>query len=181
MTFRSYLRAMGVAVLAVAASSAPPLLHATEGRADLGVTLRLLGTSPVHASGKMAGVARIELTVDAFRETEILSVDVVGPHGEPWGSRSGLRIPSSQAWTDATGRQVDTASKEARVAARGLLKTFIEVPLEGAGVHDVVVRVVGRSGGQMLEAEDALRVPYGVPRVVQDDGTVANVPVREAP
>jgi len=178
MMLRPFIRATRVALLAVVAC-AVPCVHATESRADLGVTLRLIQTSPVHASGKTAGTARIEVTVDAFRETEIVSVDVVGPRGEPWGSRSGLRIPSSQAWTDATGRQVDTTSKEARVAARGLLKTFIEVPLEGAGVHDVVVRVVGRSGGQMLEAEDALRVPYGVPRLIQDDGTVANVPVKE--
>jgi len=146
MMIRPARRATCVALVMVVAC-ALSLVRGIESRADLGVTLRLIGTSPVHASGKTAGVARIEVTVDAFRETEILSVDVVGPRGEPWGSRSGLRIPSSQAWTDATGRQVDTTSKEARVAARGLLKTFIEVPLEGAGVHDVVVRVVGRSGG----------------------------------
>jgi hypothetical protein len=174
------LCALTTSVVSVAIVLTLPLVHALESRADLGVTLRLIGTSPVHA-GTTAGTARIEVAVDAFRATEILSVDVLGAGGEPWAAQKSRVIASDQVWTDATGRTIDATAKELIVGARGLLKTRIEVPLDGAAVHEVVVRVVGRSGDRVLQAEDALRIPFGVPPVVDDDGTFANVPVQEVP
>jgi len=178
MMLRVILRATCVAG-AVGLFLVWPLAHAAESRADLGVTLRVIGT--VHESGKSAGIARIEVAVDAFRATEILSIEVLGASGEPWLSRSGLVRTSDLAWSDATGRKVDATPEGPRIAARGLLKTRIEVPLEGASVHEVVVRVTGRSGDEVLSAEDAVRIPLDVPPTVVDDGTYANVPVQEVP
>jgi hypothetical protein len=146
---------------------------ATEPKSDLAVEVRVVDTVVSKAAwGKPSrGVARIEVTLDSFRDAQDVLLTIQRPAGRPLAVRP--------AWRNLRGAEVLPGSRGVVVPARGRIVTRLEVPLEGSAMHAVVVRVTARVGSEEASTEGAVFVPIGVPLAVEDGSGVANFPVKE--
>ena len=171
-----------VGVLALAALVWGPPARATEPMGDLGVQLHLLdlvpGKGPVGPS--MTGVARIEVLVQAFRETRDVELRILRPDGSAW-SLKGRPLPSDRPfWHGPGGEPLEPGTNGQVVAARGAIRSTIVVPLEGASVHEIVVAVTGFVGDDPIRTSAVVRVPLGVDDDQPvDDGIHANFSLQE--
>jgi hypothetical protein len=178
---RCVVVALGFAALA-AVLTGPSA--ASEGKGDLNVQLRLVdteaGRSP--AGAPPTGVARIEVSIDAYRATEAIQLSVERPDGSVWSFQAKPFRPGPLTWWDPHGQRVEPAAGGPSIPARGMIRTTIAVPLERAAIQDLVVKVMGSSGGDALATEGALRVAFGVPdNAPVDDGEFANFTLQEVP
>ena len=171
-----------VSALVVLMSGALALtVRANEARADLEVHLRLVEVAPGRvAHGPSAtGVATIEVTVEARSATSDPAVRVLHPNGTTWAVKGRALALGRPAWIDPEGRAIDAGRDGQVLPARRPMRTTIEVPLEGSGLHEIGVAVTGVVDGQTLAAQSFVRAALGVAdgRPV-DDGTHANFPVK---
>ena len=169
-------------MLALAAAAPAHPVFATEPKGDLDLQLRLVETVPGRgpAGPSMAGVARIEVQVEAHRATAGVELRVLRPDGSAWTVKSRPYATRELAWTDAGGRPLENGAVGQSIPARGAMRTMIAVPLEGAAVHEIVVNVSGSAGGDPIATEGIVRAVLGVADAQPvDDGTYANVPLNE--
>lgn len=154
---------------------------ASEGKADLNVQLRLVDTEAGRgAAGVPTGVARIDVLIDAYRVTKAIQLQVERPDGSVWSFKAKPFRLGRLTWTDAGGEPLEPGVEGPSVPALGTIRTTIAVPLEGAAIHEVVVRVSGMAGGEALATEGALRIVFGVPdNAPVDDGETASFSLME--
>jgi hypothetical protein len=112
----------------------------------------------------MTGIARIELFLEAFRATRNIQISVVRPMGPSGSSKDADSRPV--LWTGAAPAAEPLEPQEADadgpiLSARGGMKTMIAVPLEGANVHEIVVKATGLMEGDLVTTEAVLRAPVG--------------------
>jgi hypothetical protein len=162
---------------AVVLAALSPRAHALEAKADLNVELRLLQTVPgrVATGAEATGVARIEVAVDALRPTRDVTLRIEKPDGTPWTVKGRSFAVRPVGWTDAGGEPLEPGVSGPSIPSRGVIRTTIEVPLEGAALHEIIVRALGVTDAGTLMTEAVVRAPLGVtPNLPVDDGTFAN-------
>ena len=122
----------------------------------------------------------MEVVVDAFRATESIRLNVEKPDGTAWTFRARPFALDNLTWSDPSGEPQETGGGDPFIPARGAIRTTIVVPLDGAAIHEIVIKVVGTVGGEPIETEGVLRVAFGVPDGLPvEDGTHANFPLQE--
>ncbi len=162
---------------AVALVLAPQAL-ATEALSDLEVQARLIDTSPSNSShgAAMTGEAHLEVVVQTRVPASDLSIRVLHPDGTPWTVASRPFDAGRPVWSrvgEGAAAELDAGvpSLGAREGARAVLR----VPLERAGLHEIVVEVSANGPGGALRGEIVVTAPLGVTRPQPvDDGTVVN-------
>jgi hypothetical protein len=170
---------IGVAVLLVMAPS--PNARASEAKGDLNIELRLIDTVPAIAVARTVptGVAKIEVVVDAFRGAHGVQLSVERPDGSPWTFNGRPASFQPVAWTAVSGEPEEPGGDGMTLPPQGVIRTTIEVPLGGAAVHEIIVRVRGFVGDDPVTTEAIVKAPLGVaPSVPVDDGTHINVAVQ---
>jgi hypothetical protein len=149
---------------------------ASEGMGDLNLTLRLVETA--HGQGRgpsMTGAARIEVSLEAFRETKDIQLSVLRPDGSIWTAKGRAFSTGTLEWTDQGGEPQEPGADGQTVPTRGIIRTTIVVPLQGADIHEIVVSVTGLVGGERIATEGVVRAALGVPdNQPVDDGIHAN-------
>jgi len=171
-----------LAAAALVVSAGARESRASEAKGDLNLQLRLIETVPVRGSSgpSMTGLARIELLVDAFRQAREVQVAVERPDGTSWtfnGRPFNLRPDD---WTDPGGEPLEPDGSGPVVPARGAIRTTIQVPLNGAMIHGIVVRVTALIGDETVTTEAYLTAALGVaPNLPVDDGTFATFSLQE--
>ena len=171
-----------LAAFAIALGATPQPAQALEAKADLNVQLRLVETIPAAAkTGSSAnGVARIDVLVDAFRLTNGIRLAIEKPDGTAWTFRSRPVTANNLTWTGPGGEPLEPDAEGPSVPARGAIRTSIAVPLEGAAIHEIIVKVLGTVGGEPIGTEGAIRVTFGVPDPITiDEDGVANFTMKE--
>jgi hypothetical protein len=156
----------------VALASLGLQVRANESRANLNLELRLIEAAPAASTARSAptGVARLEVTVDAFQDVHGLRLIVESPDGS---------LPEPGPWLSTDGRTLQPTSEGVDVPARGTIRTTLDVPLQGLSVHEIVVRAVGRNAQGPISTEAVVRAPLGsVPSEPVDDGVYANFTVQ---
>ena len=178
MTIQSGLRivsgALAVAVLAAAAARGA---RASEAKGDLNLSLRLVEIIPGKsvAGSPPNGIARIEVIVDAFEATQQLELTVERADGSPWTVKGRPVTPRPSPYTTPGGEPWEPGADGITVPSRGTLRTMIEVPLEGAAVHEIILRATGLAAGSLVTTEAMVLAALGAPlNLPVDDGTVAN-------
>jgi hypothetical protein len=173
-----------VAVVTALASSALTLTRpvlANEPLNEIGVELRLVGTTPgrIPTGASATGVATIEVLVEAREATSDVELRVLRPDGSAWTVKGRPYAAARPEWSTPAGMRLEPGVHGVSVPARGALHTTLLVPLEGAALHEIVVAVKGVAGGAPVASEAIVRAPLGVPdhRPV-DDGTYAHFPVK---
>jgi hypothetical protein len=170
-----------LAVAALLAIAPSPNARASEAKGDLNIELRLVETVPARTAARMVptGVARIEVVVDALRQVRELRLSVERPDGLPWMFKGLPAQFQPNAWTAPVGEPEEPDANGVTVPPRGVIRTTIEVPLDGAAMHEIVVRARGFVGETPVMTEAIVRAPLGVaPNVPVDDGTHVNVAVQ---
>jgi hypothetical protein len=162
------------AALAMLALARP--VSATEGTGDLSLTLRLVETANGQGRGpSMTGAARIEVVLEAFRATTDVQLSVLRPDGSIWTAKGRKFATGPLAWTDPDGEPQEPGADGQTVPSRGIIRTTIVVPLEGADIHEIVVSVTGLANGERVATEGVVRAALGVPdNQPVDDGNRAN-------
>ncbi len=173
--------AAALAVPALVALALGQPASATEAKGDFGLTLRLVETA--HGKGRgpsMTGAARIEVSLEAFRATKDIQLSVLRPDGSTWTAKGRKFETGPLAWTDPGGEPQEPGADGQTVPARGMIRTTIVVPLEGADIHEIVVSVTGLAGGDRVSTEGVVRTALGVPdNQPVDDGIHANFSLKE--
>ncbi|HZN54102.1 MAG TPA: hypothetical protein VFB67_02165 [Candidatus Polarisedimenticolaceae bacterium] len=177
---------MGIllAAYAIALGATTHTAQALEGKGDLNVQLRLVETVPgaVKTGSSASGIARIDILVEAFRATQGIRLAVVKADGTEWTFRSRPFAATNLTWTDPGGEPFEPDAAGPTVPARGAIRTEIAVPLEGAAIHEIVIKILGTVDGEPIATEGVLRVALGVPDglpVEDADNTYANFPLQE--
>ena len=160
--------------LLIAIACAALSARATEPKGDLALEVRVVETvvSKGALGRPLAGIARIDVALDAFREAEGVVLRLETPDGQPLAYRS-RPVRLSPAWRDARGVGLTPADRGIVVPARGRILTRLEVPLEGESVHRLVVKATAVSGAQEASTEAFVLVPLGDPKqnVKEDPAT----------
>ena len=170
-------RLWSILAAAILLAALAPRAHANEAKADLNLELRLLETVPgrVATGAQATGVARIEVAVDALRPTREVTLRIEKPDGTPWTVQGRSFAVRPVGWTDAGGEPLEPAAGGPSIPGRGVIRTTIEVPLEGAALHEIVVRAQGVTDAGGLTTEAVVRAPLGVdPKLPVDDGAFVN-------
>jgi len=157
---------------------------ATEPKSDLALEVRVVETvmSKGALGRPLAGIVRLDVALDSFRQAEGVVLRLETPDGRPLTYRS-RPVRLTPAWRDARGRGLTPADRGIVVAARGRILTRLEVPLEGESVHRLVVKATAVSGAQEASTEAFVLVPLGDPKLAikEDPETgLANFQVKEA-
>ena len=155
--------------------------YATEGTGDLGLTLRLVEAAAGKGRGpSMTGVARIEVSLEAFRATKDIQLSVLRPDGSTWTAKGRKFDTGPLGWTDPGGEPQEPGADGQSIPARGMIRTTIVVPLEGADIHEIVVSLTGLVDGNPIATEGVVRAVLGVPDDQPvDDGVHANFSLKE--
>jgi hypothetical protein len=161
-------------VPALTMAPARPAL-ATEALGDLEVHARLLDDAPSKTSrpAGTTGAARIEVVVQARVPVSDLRVRILRPDGTPWTVASLPFHSGRPAWSrvgEGVPTELDAGAPS--LGPRESALTVLRVPLERAGIHEIVVLVEADGPGGLLLGEDVVLAPLGVslPRP-EDDGT----------
>jgi hypothetical protein len=151
---------------------------ASEALSDLEVQARLIDTSPSNSShgAAMTGEARLEVVVQTRVPASDLSVRVLHPDGTPWTAASRPFDAGRPVWSRfGEGAAVELDAGAPSLGAREGARAVLRVPLERAGLHEIVVEVSANSPGGALRGESVVAAPLGVTRPQPvDDGTVVN-------
>jgi hypothetical protein len=156
-------------------------VSANEALGDLSVQLRLVEMIPAKgpAGPGMTGIAKVEVLVQAFRQTSDIQLRILRPDGSAWRVKGRPIDAGRPDWTDPGGEPMEPGDDGQAVPARGAIRTTIVVPLEGAAIHEIVVGVTGLVGGDPIATSGVVRAAWGVPDSLPvDDGTEANVLVK---
>lgn len=175
-------RVWSVLAATALASLLAPGARALEAKGDLNVALRLIETVPASTtlSSTPTGVAEVELVVDVFRATRGIEVRLERPDGRELLFRAKPVKLGPLTWTDPGGEPLEPDAAGPSVPARGAIRTRINVPLDGAAIHEIVVRVTGLVGGDIVMTEAVVRAALGVPdNQPVDDGAFANFSLKE--
>lgn len=184
MTHLTRLRGSACALVAAAAmvASSLPGARASEPKGDLNLELRVVEIVPAQGASGSAptAIARIEAVVDAFAATHDLELTIERPDGAPWTTK-GRPVPLRQpSWTSPAGEPVSPGALGVAVPARGTLRALIEVPLEGAAVHEIIVRARGVAARGPVQTESMVKAALGVvPDLPVDDGATASFKLQE--
>ena len=184
MMHRPRLRGPACTLVAAAAIVTTSLTgaRAIEPKGDLNVELRLVELVPAQAAGSAPrAIARIEAVVDAFAATHDLDLTVERPDGAPW-TIQGRPVTLRPSWTSPAGEPVSPGALGVAVPPRGTLRALIEVPLEGAKVHEIIVRARGVAAAGPVQTESMVKAALGVvPDLPVDDGATASFTLQEVP
>jgi hypothetical protein len=178
---KSDLKLLSILAAVVVCVALPPRASALEAKADLNLELRLLQTVPgrVATGAGATGTARVEVAIDALWPTREVSLRVEKADGSPWMVKGRAFAVRPVGWTDAGGEPLEPGTSGPSIPSRGVIHTTIEVPLEGAAYHEIVVRVTGVTDAGTLVTESVVRAPLGVsPNLPVDDGTFATFSVQ---
>lgn len=151
-----------LAVALMAGHGSPPA-SATEGRGDLELNLRLLDVDRGRGNGSdIRGAARIEVVLAAVKETQFIELTVEKADGSSWmvGSRTFDldRVP----WRKPDGTEPPRPANDRPLARAGeTLRAVVVVPLEGAAVHEIVLRAKGFVREGAVSTEAMVRAPLG--------------------
>jgi hypothetical protein len=153
---------------------------ANEAKEDFSLQLRLVETSAQkgQVGPSMTGIARIELFLEAFRATRDIQISVTRPDGSVWTSKGRRFATGPLDWSGPGGEPLEPQEPGAGapvLRALGGMKTMIAVPLEGANIHEIVVKATGLMEGESVTTEAVVRAPLGVPdNQPVDDGERAH-------
>jgi len=177
------IAASAVALLTIQPGALPA--EASEALGDLHLELRLVELTPAPASrpADVGGVATLDVVLQAYRGAEDIRLRILKPDGTPWTLRATPFDPGVIRWATPDGGEPLEAGGHPSVGASGALHARIQVPLEGAAIHEVVVEIVAQVGGKTERTENVARIALGVPMwlpVVGDDG-VASFPLEVRP
>ena len=167
-------------MIALAAVVSVMTAFANEAKEDFALQLRLVETSAQkgHVGPSMTGIARIELFLEAFRATRNIQISVLRPDGSTWVVKGRRFETGPLDWRGPGGEPLEPQEADADgpvLRARGGMKTMIAVPLEGADIHEIVVKATGLMEGDPVATEAVVRAPLGVPdNQPVDDGERAN-------
>ncbi len=179
---RSILLALLVLPL-IAGSGGGFSAHAEEALGDLDLQLRLLDVLPGKGTGaQMTGMASLEVLLLAALPTKDIRLTVEKPDGSVWTVRSGPFDPGVPVWSPPDGGEpLESGVEGPSVGARQSIRTTLVVPLEGAAVHEIIVKVTGLGPEGELVTEAMLKAPLGVElELPVDDGTTASFQMKEA-
>lgn len=171
-------------VSAMAIPCASPALGSEPlGDLELRLTLVDLATTTDSDGGVAGGVARVEAILQAAAPAREVRLRVLRPDGAAWTADGRPFDPGPAAWTRMDGADALVAADgSVTIGAREAVRTVLEVPLEGAAVHEIVVEVAGRGARGLLRTESALRVVLGVPEShEEDDDGYVSFPVEVRP
>ncbi len=169
--------AVALTMFALAAVVLAGIAHATEAKDDFALQLRLVETSAQQGRGgpSMTGIARIEVLVEAVRATRDIQLSVTRPDGSTWTFKGRRFATAALDWTDPSGEPLEPGAGGPVLRAHGGMRTIIAVPLEGADIHEIVVKATGLMEGEPIATEAVVRAPLGVPdNQPVDDGVHAN-------
>ena len=165
---------MSLSALMVFAIVAASPLRATEPTGDLVVQLRLLGVESVKGRDAAArGVARIEASLIVRKATEDIQLEVVTPDRSRGTAASKSFDPEPVSWRRVDGNELSRAPDGRLSAGAGeIARTILLVPLEGAKLHEIIVRVRGEGPDGPLSWSARLTAPLGIeePVLVEKDG-----------
>lgn len=166
---------LGTAVALIALAAVVPVLtaFANEAKEDFALQLRLVETSAQkgHVGPSMTGIARIELFLEAFRATRNIEISVLRPDGSAWVVKGRRFETGPLDWRGPGGEPQEADADGPILSARGGMKTMIAVPLEGADIHEIVVKATGLMESDPVATEAVVRAPLGVPdNQPADDG-----------
>jgi len=178
-------RAMALALLAVPLIATPlgslPA-SASEASGDLDLQIRLLDVDRGNGQGRaMSGAAHIEASLVVAQATERIRLTVEKPDGSSWMVGSRPFNPEPVRWLTADGSEPQEASEGLpSVGPRQILRTTIVVPLMGADVHEIILRLSASTASGPVTTEAMLRAPLGVQEElpVEQDG-VATMKMKE--
>ena len=165
---------LGVACLSAVALLGAPTMRATEGLADLEMRLRLIDVDRGKGNGPDAkGAARIEVSLRAAKETQFISLAVERADGSSWtvGSRT-FELDRVQ-WRRSDGTEPPRPANDRPMARAGeTLRAVVVIPLQGAAVHEIVMRAKGFLREGPVSTEAMVRAPLGVEMdlPVEEDG-----------
>lgn len=155
---------------------------AAEALGDLDLQIRLVGVDQGKGIGHdMQGSAKIEAVLTVAQTTERIRLTVEKADGSPWMVGSHPFDPEPVKWRKLDGGEpYEATDGTPRVGARGALRTTLVVPLKGADIHEIVLRVTGTGQGGTLTTEAMLKAPLGVEEElpVEQDG-VATFKMKE--
>jgi len=151
---------------------------ANEALGDLEVQARLIDTAPSKSShgAAMTGEARIEVVVQARVPASDLSVRVLRSDGTPWTAASRPFDAGRPAWSRVgVGAAAELDAGAPSLGASEAARAVLGVPLERAGVHEIVIEISANGPDGSLRGESVVVAPLGVARPgPEDDGTVVN-------
>jgi hypothetical protein len=158
---------------------------ATEPKSDLALEVRLVDTVVNQgALGRgVTGMAKIEIALDSLRDAHDVVLELRAPDGRPLQFRSRPVSMGPLAWSDPRGARIAPGSRGILIPARGRILTRLDVPLEGAAIHGLVVKAKAVSAAEEVETEAFVLVPVGVPMAVaveDPESGLANFTVKEA-
>jgi hypothetical protein len=171
--------AVALATLALVAALSAGQANANEAKDDFALQLRLVETSAPkgHVGPSMTGIARIEVFLEAVRATRDIQISVTRPDGSTWAFKGRRFSTGVLDWRGPDGEPLEPQEPGAGgliLRAHGGMRTLIAVPLEGADIHEIIVKATGLMGGEPISTEAVVRAPLGVPdNQPVDDGTRA--------
>ena len=178
-------RALTLVLLAVPLFATPwgsPPAKASEASGDLDLQIRLLGVDKGNGRGRdMKGAVRIEAVLVAAQATEKIRLTVEKPDGSSWMLGSHPFDPEPVTWRKLDGGEPQEASDGSPVVGpREALRTIVVVPLQGASVHEIILRVTASGALGPITTEAMLKAPLGVTEdlPVEQDG-VATLKMKE--
>lgn len=187
MTPRQSLRRWRAVLLAVAClgvASWASAAWASEALGDLDLYARVLQIVPARgAAAATSGVAKVELLLQAAYDTSGIDLRVTSPDGRTWRVKSGPFSLGRIPWTRPDGGEpYESGDGSTTIASRGTLRAVIDVPLEGAAIHEMVFQVSGVGPSGPIRTTAVVRAPLGVPnRLPVDDGEIASFPMEVRP
>jgi hypothetical protein len=178
-------RAVALMLLAVPLIATPwgnPPASAGEASGDLDLQIRLLNVDRGNGSGReMNGAARIEALLVVAQATEKIRLTVEKADGSNWMVGSHPFNPQPVSWRKPDGSEPQEAADGLpSVGPREALRTSVVVPLRGADVHEIILRVTAYTASGPITTEAMLRAPLGVQEElpVEQDG-VATIKMKE--
>ena len=169
--------AVALTMLALAAVVLARPAIANEAKDDFALQLRLVETSAQKGrkGPSMTAIARIEVFVEAARATRDIQLSVTRPDGSTWTFKGRRFATGALDWNDPSGEPLEPDAGGPSLRAHGGMRTMIAVPLQGADVHEIVVKATGLMDGRPIATEAVVRAPLGVPDTQPvDDGVHAN-------
>jgi hypothetical protein len=142
--------------------SAP--VSASEALGNLNLRVRLLDVDHGRGQGpEMKGAARIEVVLTVATETQNIRLSVEKPDGSSWMIGGHAFTPEPVPWRNADGTEPPVAAGGRRtLAARGVLRSTFTIPLEGAAVHEIILRATGLMREGPVTTEAMVLAPLGV-------------------
>ena len=171
----------GYVSLAAAGMVAAALIHsdasANEAKADLAVQVKVadLDRSDARRTGEPVAVAHLQILVEARPAVRDVQLSIERPDGTTWTFKGHPFSPGYTGWTDPGGEPLEPGANGPEVPARGAILATIAVPLEGAAIHEILIKIAGLAGDSPLTASASIRIPVDVDAELPvEDGEFAN-------